>query len=364
MKTKKVSTISALMMFVISLVAQLILSVTPAYAVSVNEVMPAPSGWGTPTAPVLAVIDAGGEASSLTYFDTTVALRNAPSISFNPSLDALILNGGTDDTVHETGAFPIASSVTTCPNDTPVTVNVGSSVSRIIDMSGAIPNPSDNNSSHVLLDMAGGPSTPYFSVSDNDNINDSFTHPGGSYATTFGNLPNLYMIADTEIVENAISSAPGSEASTTESIPSITLTYDNATCPLPPTVTSASVARTIVSPDTASGAVVVPGSSYGASDANGDTLTYSITAGNGAGYFAIDSANGNITTTRANVPVGTYTLTVLVDDGNGGTTEVTVTITVTDSLASTGQNIYVYTALAGGLLIGSTLYLRKRFTKK
>ena len=58
-------------------------------------------------------------------------------------------------------------------------------------------------------------------------------------------------------------------------------------CPEPPTVTSASVATTIVSPDTASGEVIVSGSSYGASDANDDTLTYSITAGNGDGYFEI-----------------------------------------------------------------------------
>ena len=114
MKIKKVSTISTLMMFVISLVAPLILSATPAYAVSVNEVMPAPSGWSAPTGPVLALIDAGGEASDLFQTDTTVALRNAPSLSFNPGLNALILAGGTDDTVHETGAFGISSNVTTC----------------------------------------------------------------------------------------------------------------------------------------------------------------------------------------------------------------------------------------------------------
>ncbi len=350
--TKKIPTISALMMFVISLVAPIILA-TPTYAVSVNEVMPAPSSWGTPTGPVLTLIDAAGEASSLTYTDTTVALRNAPSLSFNPGLDALILAGGTDETVHETGAFGISSIVTTCPDNTPVTITVGPSVSTIVDMIGTIPNPSSNNSAHVLADLS-GPSSPYISVSDNDSIGDVFNHPGGSYTTTFGNLDNMFMIANVEVVESAITNAPnGSEASTTESIPTITLTYDNATCPLPPTVTSANVARTIVSPSTASGAVAVQGSSYGATDANGDTLTYSITAGNGAGYFAINAANGNITTTRANVPVGTYTLTVLVDDGNGGTTTATVTITVTESgavLAATGQNTAWLASLAGGLI--------------
>ncbi len=361
--TKKIPTISALMMFVISLVAPIILA-TPAYAVSVNEVMPAPSGWSAPTGPVLALIDAGGEASDLFQTDTTVALRNAPSLSFNPDLDALALAGGTDDTVHEAGAFSISSTLNTCPVDTPVNIIVGPSVSTTVAMTGTIPNPGSNNTSHALFDLS-GPSVPYLSVSDNDNIGDVFNHPGGSYSTTFGNLSNVYMIANVEVVESAIFNSPnGSQANTTESIPSITLSYDNADCPISPTAVHASIEKTIVSPNTASGAVVVPGSSYGVTDANGDSLTYSITAGNGAGYFAINSANGNITTTRANVPVGTYTLTVLVDDGNGGTTTVTVTITVTESgLASTGDNSHIYMALTSILFIGSAVVLKKRFAR-
>ncbi|HMS24041.1 MAG TPA: cadherin repeat domain-containing protein, partial [Candidatus Saccharibacteria bacterium] len=286
------------------------------HAAVVNEVMTPPASWGTPTGPVLTIIDAGGEASSLTQTDTTVALRNAPNLSFNPGLDALILAGGTDDTVHEAGAFAISSDETTCPDDTPVAITVGPSVSTIVDMTGTIPNPSHNNSSHALFDLS-GPSSPYLSVSDNSNIGDVFNHPGGSYATTFGNLDNMYMIANVEVVESAISNAPsGSEASTSESIPSITLTYDDAGCPpVAPSVSNDEVETTIVSPDTASGEVVVAGSSYGASDANGDDLTYSITDGNDEGYFAIDSDSGDISTTRANVPIGTYTMTVLVDDG-------------------------------------------------
>lgn len=364
-RINKLPVLSTLMVFVISLIAPVVISTAPVHAVAVNEVMTPPASWGTPTGPVLSLVDAGGEAASLTYTDTTVALRNAPSLSFNPGLNALILGGGTDDTVHEIGAFAISSIETTCPDNTPVTITVGPSVSTIVDMIGTIPNPGANNSSHALLNLS-GPSTPYLSVSDNGNIGDVFNHPGGSYLTTFGNLDNLFMVANVEVVESAISNAPsGSEASTTESIPSITLTYDDAGCPpVAPTVSSAAVARTIVSPNTASGAVVVPGSSYGATDANGDTLTYSITAGNGAGYFAINSANGNITTTRANVPVGTYTLTVLIDDGNGGTTTATVTITVTESgLASTGDNSYTYLALTAMLLASATLAIKKRYSQ-
>lgn len=336
-------------------------------AAVVSEVMTPPATWGAPTGPVLSLIDAGGEATSLTQTDTTVALRNAPSLSFNPGLNALILGGGTDDTVHEAGAFAISSDETTCPDDTPVTITVGPSVSTIVDMDGTIPNPLDNNSSHALFDLS-GPSTPYLSVSDNNSIGDVFNHPGGSYTTTFGNLDNMFMIANVEVVESAITNAPnGSEASTTESIPSITLSYNDAGCPpAAPSVSNDEVARTIVSPDTASGAVVVAGSSYGASDANGDDLTYSITDGNDEGYFTIDPDSGDISTTRANVPVGTYEMTVVVDDGNGGTVEVTVTITVTDSgevLADTGENYYLYIAIGGGLLLGSTIAIKKKFLR-
>lgn len=336
-----------------------------ASAAVVNEVMTPPTNWGAPTGPVLSLIDAGGEASSLTQTDTTVALRNAPSQSFNPGLDALVLAGGTDDTVHEAGAFAISSDETMCPDDTPVTITVGSSVSTIVDMTGTIPNTSDNNSSHALFDIS-GPSVPYLSVSDNENIGNTFNHPGGSYTTTFGNLENVFMVANVEVVEAAITNAPnGSEASTTESIPSITLSYDDAGCPpAAPSVSNDEVARTIVSPDTESGEVVVAGSSYGASDANGDDLTYSISDGNDEGYFTINSDNGDISTTRANVPVGTYTMTVLVDDGNGGTVEVTVTITVTESgevLADTGENLYLYLLIGSGLLFGSVVFLKKHY---
>lgn len=335
-------------------------------AAVVNEVMTPPASWGAPTGPVLSIIDAGGEASSPSQTDTTVALRNAPSLSFNPGLNALILGGGTDDTVHEAGAFAISSDQTTCPDNTPVTITVGPSVSTIIDMDGTIPNPTDNNSSHALFDLS-GPSSPYLSVSDNNSVGDVFNHPGGSYTTTFGNLDNMFMIANVEVVESAITNAPnGSEASTTESIPSITLTYDDAGCPpVAPTVSSDEVETTIVSPDTASGDVVIAGSSYGASDANGDDLTYSISGGNDEGYFAIDPDSGDISTTRANVPVGTYVMTVLVDDGDGGTVEVAVTIIVTDSgdvLADTGENYYLYLVIGGGLLLGSTFAIKKKYS--
>ncbi|WP_439105758.1 retention module-containing protein [Congregibacter sp.] len=70
----------------------------------------------------------------------------------------------------------------------------------------------------------------------------------------------------------------------------------------------------------------------GATDLDGDTLTYSITSGNGDGYFAINSETGEITVTQAvdDALVGDYTLDVLVDDGEGGTDTATVNIALTN----------------------------------
>ena len=63
-----------------------------------------------------------------------------------------------------------------------------------------------------------------------------------------------------------------------------------------------------------------------------DNLTYSITAGNEDGKFAIDASTGTITVAVAldYETTSEYTLTVEVSDGNGGTDTAAVTVTVTD----------------------------------
>ena len=345
MKIKKVSTISTLMMFVISLVAPLILSATPAYAAAATETI-TPTAWQPASGDFLAFAQANTAPPT-----ETIASRDTPGTVINPGLDSPEPAGGNG---LELSMITIPSVLSTCSSDTPVDVTF-SSYTR--ELQNAQPGNDEYTIVSSLVDISGGVTLAGYNQTSRDTDGMySASGSGQTISTTAGNLSNIASFVNFE----AATFFGGSHYQGTAvlGLPTITLDYDDALCTYAPTASNASA--TIVSFSTASGAVVVPGSSYGASDANGDTLTYSITAGNGAGYFAIDSANGNITTTRANVPVGTYTLTVLVADGNGGTTEVTVTITVTDSLASTGQNIYVYTALAGGLLIGSTFYLRKR----
>ncbi len=79
-------------------------------------------------------------------------------------------------------------------------------------------------------------------------------------------------------------------------------------------------------------------------DADGDTLTYSAT-GLPAG-LSIDAVTGLITGTidKAASQGGTggvYTVTILADDGNGGITPVTLTITITNPAPNAGDDVAI-----------------------
>lgn len=67
---------------------------------------------------------------------------------------------------------------------------------------------------------------------------------------------------------------------------------------------------------------------FGATDVDGDKLTYNITAGDDNGYFKVDGSALKIAALPA---VGNYSLTVQAADGYQGTATATVSVTVTDS---------------------------------
>ena len=69
-----------------------------------------------------------------------------------------------------------------------------------------------------------------------------------------------------------------------------------------------------------------------ATDADSDTVTYSITDGNSDGKFSIDDSTGEVTVAGAldYETTASYTLTVEASDGRGGTDTATVEVTVTD----------------------------------
>ena len=92
-----------------------------------------------------------------------------------------------------------------------------------------------------------------------------------------------------------------------------------------------------------------------ATDADtGDTLTYSITAGNDAGVFAIGGSAGEITLAGAlDYDVASaYTLTVQADDGNGGTATAAVEVSVADALEEV--ELWSGTMTAAEFALGNT----------
>ena len=98
----------------------------------------------------------------------------------------------------------------------------------------------------------------------------------------------------------------------------------------PPEFSGSTAARSVAE-NTAAGQAV--GAALTATDANSDTLTYTL-EGADAASFDIASTSGQIRTkagvTYNHEAKSTYTVIVKADDGNGGTDTVTVTITVTD----------------------------------
>ena len=106
------------------------------------------------------------------------------------------------------------------------------------------------------------------------------------------------------------------------------LTHSTAACNVAPVFGKATYGLSIAE-DAAVGDAV---GSVSATDADADTLTYSITAGNGDGKFAINGGSGAVTVAAGldYETTASYSLTVQADDGNGGTATATVNITVSD----------------------------------
>ncbi len=97
----------------------------------------------------------------------------------------------------------------------------------------------------------------------------------------------------------------------------------------PPSFTEGTSTTRSVPENTASGQDI--GTAVAATDADNDTLTYSL-GGTDADSFSIDTATGQLQT-KAALDYETktsYSVTVSVDDGNGGTDTIAVTINVTD----------------------------------
>lgn len=152
----------------------------------------------------------------------------------------------------------------------------------------------------------------------------TFTIPPAAFPMSLADLNKRY---DLNVMYNSSGAVDGKTLNIDIDEASRNITYDSVSSNCVPTISPSSTSVSISS-SLPSGSSVLPGSSLSATDPDGDTLSYSITAGNGAGYFSINSSTGDIATTQTNIPAGTYTLTVQVDDGKGGTASADVTIII------------------------------------
>ena len=95
-----------------------------------------------------------------------------------------------------------------------------------------------------------------------------------------------------------------------------------------------------------------------ATDPEGDTLTYSITAGNDAGLFIVDATNGDIklATPDTRTDAGDHTLTLTVTDSAGNTATATVTITDYAIRGTDGDDLHTANGLYGDDEGDDTIY--------
>ena len=160
----------------------------------------------------------------------------------------------------------------------------------------------------------------------------TFQAPAGSLPISLGELNKRYELA---VMYESAGAVSGKTLSIDLDEASRELVYDDTSANCLPTISPSS---TTIPSSTASGSTVVAGSILKATDPDGDKLSYSITLGNDSNYFAIDPITGDITTTKTNIPAGTYTISIQVDDGKGGKATSVVSIVVTDGGKGEGTN--------------------------
>ena len=110
--------------------------------------------------------------------------------------------------------------------------------------------------------------------------------------------------------------------------PSAAVSHTTGACNLPPVFATSTYAFSVAEDAATSTAV----GAVSTSDPDGDTVSYSLTAGNGDGAFSVDGSSGSIAVA---VPLdyetaASYSLTVRAVDGRGGAATTTVDIAVTD----------------------------------
>ena len=252
----------------------------------------------------------GTDASSFSIvgasgqIQTSAALNYEQKTSYSVTVSVADGEGGTD-TIGVTVSVTDVNEKPAKPATPTVTATSGATDS--LDVSWSAP------------DTAGRPAISDYDVQYRKSGDTAWTdhaHTGTSTTTTIGSLDS----GTTYQVQVRATNAEGTSGWSATG----TGSTDNSAPAFASDTTTRSVAE-----NTASGANV--GSAVTATDADGDTLTYTL-GGTDASSFSIVGASGQIQTSAAlNYEQKTsYSVTVSVADGEGGTDTIGVTISVTD----------------------------------
>ncbi len=275
----------------------------------------------------------GSDASSFSIGSTNGQLRTSTALdyetksSYSVTITVSDRKGGSDTIAVTINITDVDEATNTAPVFTE-----GETASRSV---------AENTGSGVDIGSA---------VSATDEDNDTLTYSlSGSDASSFsigstnGQLRTSAAL-DYETKSSysvTINVSDGKGGSDTINITINVTDVDEATNTAPTFTDGTSTTRT-VDENTKSGVDI--SSAVSATDADNDTLSYSL-SGTDAASFSIDSSSGQLRTSAAldYETKDSYSVTITVSDGNGGSASITVTINVNDIDESPANNAPVFT---------------------
>ena len=253
----------------------------------------------------------GTDAASFSIDSSSGQIRTSASLNFETK-DSYSVTVNTSDGQGGISSINVTISVTDV-NDAPV-FTAGSSTTRTI---------AENTAVNVNIGTV---------VSATDEDGDTLTYTlGGIDAASFNIISSTGQLQTQTALdyENKASYSVVITVSDGNLTDSITVTINITSVNEAPTFTDGAATTRQIAENV--GANINIGSAVTATDPDGDTLTYSL-GGTDVASFDIDSTNGQLKTKAAldfeTKP--TYTVTISVSDGNGGSDVISVTVNVTD----------------------------------
>ncbi len=231
------------------------------------------------------------------------------------------------------------------------TISVAINVTDVVEKTNTAPQFTEGSTaSRSVFENTGSGVDIGDAVSATDSDDDTLTYSlGGTDVSSFsidsstGQLRTStsldYEIKPLYTVTMTVTDGNGGSASITITI---NITDVDETTNTAPIFTDGSSTSRSVDENTGSGVDI--GSAVSASDADNDTLTYSL-GGTDVSSFSIDSSSGQLRTSASldYETKSSYSVTITVSDGEGGSASITVTININDIDESPANNAPVFT---------------------